>query len=224
MLSSLIEKMWISARKKNGNNILKLIKRDPEANLLDIGCNDGVWTMTIAKKIGTKNVSGIDVVPERLKLAEAKGIKTKFGDVNKRFPFQDNTFDVIHANQLIEHLVDTDHFLSEVYRILKPKGYVIISTENISAWDNIFALTLGFQAFSQHISNKWHIGNKLSPHYGKKIELSSWSHKIIFSYFGLKDILRKYGFKKLKILGSGHFPLPLFFDYLDPIHSHFITI
>lgn len=222
-VDGLVTKMWLSAKRKNDANILNLLDANPKAIILDLGCDNGIWTKKIANKIKSSNIHGIDIVNERLAKAKKLGIQTKKSDINFNLPYENNFFDVIHANQVIEHLTNIDLFINEIYRILKPGGYVLISTENISAWDNIFALMLGYQAFSQHISSKWHLGNKLSPHHNKKINLSSWSHKIIFSHFGLKDILKKYKFKKIKIVGSGHFPFPNFFDYIDPIHCHFIT-
>jgi len=44
--------------------------------------------------------------------------------------------------------------MSEVYRVCKKMGYIIISTENLSSFDNLFALFLGYQAFSQNLAKK----------------------------------------------------------------------
>ncbi len=51
-------------------------------------------------------------------------------DLNGPLPFESNHFDLIHANQVIEHLHDVDTFMSEIFRVLAPGGMVIISTEN----------------------------------------------------------------------------------------------
>lgn len=220
----IMEGMWIHAKRKNDRNILKLLDKDPKAQLLDLGCDDGVWTRKLARKIGSKNYHGIEINPEAIPHARKRGVVVKKSDLNNKLPYKDKTFDVIHANQVIEHLANIDNFVSEIKRVLKKGGCAIISTENLSAWDNILALLFGQQAFSQHISGRYHVGNKFSPHYGKRIRLESWSHKIIFTYYGIQQLFKAYGFKIEDMKTAGHFPFPSFFDYIDPVHSHFITI
>lgn len=68
--------------------------------------------------------------------------------MNKGIALENESIDVVFSNQVIEHLYETDKFISEIYRILKPGGYAVISTENLSSWHNIFALILGWQPFS----------------------------------------------------------------------------
>jgi hypothetical protein len=61
--------------------------------------------------IGTKNVFGVDVVDEGIRLSISKGIKVVKFDLNEEFKFYDNFFNVINANQffllviLIKHIV-----------------------------------------------------------------------------------------------------------------------
>jgi len=150
----------------------------------------------------------------------AKGIIVEKCDLNNKLPFPDNFFDVVFSNQVIEHLINIDCFIEEVYRILKSDGYAIISTENLSSWDNLLALFLGYQAFSQCISTKKHIGNKFSPQYKKDVEEIYFAHRTIFTYFGLLELFKTYGFIIEKVLTAGY----SIFDKIDPIHSRYITV
>jgi len=118
---------------------------------------------------------GVDGQKDRLAAARKRGIKTKQFDIEKKWPLSSNSFDVVVSNQVIEHLVGTDHFITEIKRVLKPGGYTVISTENLSSWHNIFALVLGYQDFSHHLIKKAHVGNPLSPHFGEKTV--TWSAK-----------------------------------------------
>src|SRR5207237_1346369 len=68
--------------------------------------------------------------------------------LNADIPIRDESFDAISSNQVIEHLSDTDIFLAESFRVLRPGGHVVVSTENMSSWHNLAALLLGWQAFS----------------------------------------------------------------------------
>lgn len=67
-------------------------------------------------------------------------------------------FDLVHANQVIEHLYETDLFIKEIYRILKKGGYAIISTPNLAGLHNIVSLILGKQPFPAHVSNEIVLG------------------------------------------------------------------
>lgn len=223
-LFSLIEK----SIKQNQDNILNLLETQKNARILDLGCDDGVWAFKLAKKIGTNDIYGVELIDERVDIAKKNNIKTLKANLNDKLPFDDNFFDVIHSNQVIEHLINTDLFLEEVFRILRPGGYAIISTENLSSWHNIFALIFGFQPFSMtNFSNKGTFGNPFSL-WNKstlyKQMPESWQHNRLFSYYGLKDLLQKYNFKIVKIKTSGYYPLWGWLSKLDPVHGHWITI
>lgn len=223
-LSGLIAKSYA----QNNRNILSLLEPSSEGKLLDLGCDDGHWTVELAQKIGTTKIYGADIVPERMKMAEAKNIQVATADLNAGIPYPNEFFDVIHANQVIEHLFSTDTFITEIYRMLKPGGYAIISTENLSSWHNIFALVLGFQPFSMaNYSIKGTIGNPMSlwnniP--SDNLHLVSWQHNRLFSYFGLKDLAEKHGFKVEKIKTAGYYPMFFDLSILDKVHGHWIAI
>lgn len=219
-------KMFDNAMSLNKKNILDFLEKNEDVKFLDLGCDEGTWTINLAKKIGTRNVYGIDIIDEKLKIANLKGIKITKGSLNKKFPYNDNYFDVIHGNQIIEHIENLDNFVSEIYRILKPGGYVIISTENASSWHNIFASIMGYQIFSlTNISSKaLGIGNPFAVHKGSVAEFASWTHKTVFNIKGLIDFFKLHGFNKIDVNGAGYYPLPAVVGKLDRIHSHFITI
>lgn len=210
----------------NLENILKFCSLNNKAKILDLGCDDGVWTPRVANKIETDNIHGVELIKDRAKEAEQNNIKVKISDLNEKFPYRSNTFDVIHSNQVIEHLSDTDNFMSEIYRLLKPKGYAIISTENLASWHNIFALLFGFTPFSlTNISEKTAaLGNPFAPHDREEFwERNTWQHQRIFTTKGLKHLSELHGFKNIQILTSGYYPLGNMFAKLDPSHSAFIT-
>lgn len=223
MLKKFLINLWSNAYSINKKNILKLCEKNSKAVFVDLGCDDGTWTKEVARKISTKNIYGLDYILAQLKKAKKLGIKVEQGNLNEKFPFEDSFFNVVHSNQVIEHLTEIDNYVAEIYRILKPGGYVIISTENLSSWHNIFSLIMGWQAFSQHISKKYHIGNPMSPHFEEDLR-EGWTHNIIFTYYSLQEIFKKYGFIIEKSKGAGYYPFPSFFAKIDPHHSHFITI
>jgi len=153
-LNSYFINQWENAMKKNNENILNLLDTNPQAKLLDLGCDNGEWTSKIANKVMTKNIYGIEICLDAAKESMKKGIDVKLADLNEPFPFSDNFFDIIHANQVIEHIINVDSFIQEIYRILKPSGYVVISTENLSGIDNLLAFIFrSTSIFSTYIRN-----------------------------------------------------------------------
>lgn len=217
--------IYESAVELNKTNILELVDRDPKASFLDLGCDDGVWTKKIASKMETAEITGVEIVDERLEKARKEGIRVSKSDLNETLPFEPNSFDVIHANQVIEHVSDVDLFASEIHRVLKPCGYAIVSTENGSSWHNIVASIMGWQIFSlTNVSGRRNgIGNPLAMHKDKN-EFKSWTHKTIFNYLGLIEFFKVHDFEVIKILGAGYHPFPANLGRWDVRHSHLITI
>lgn len=238
MFLKFLNHIWQEAYRENTANIIKLLDKDRDAKVLDVGCGDGQKTSLFKEKISCNEIIGADAVPERLKAAKKRGVKVKLLNLEKKWPFPKNHFDVIISNQVIEHIVDLDLFISEIYRVLKPSGYVVISTENLSSWHNILALILGHQDFSHHLLKKAHVGNPLSPHFGEKtvawsakdnsgVDDTAFPHIKIMTYLSLIKIFKAYQLKFDKGLASGYYPtfgiIAKILNRVDPIHSHFIV-
>jgi SAM-dependent methyltransferase len=214
-----------AACRLNERNIASLLEHNPDAAFIDLGCDDGDFSLSLANQIGTEKVSGVEIVTERLALAREQGLTGYAFDLNGSFDLGTEAFDVVHANQVIEHLSNSDAFLDEIYRILNPGGYAVISTENASSWCNIAASMLGLQIFSltNFSSKRTAIGNPFNLHntHGDRIE--SWNHVRIYNVFGLRDYFKVAGFQVEAIRGAGYFPLPAFFGRIDYVHSHYMT-
>jgi SAM-dependent methyltransferase len=209
-----------SAYRENQELFLEMIEVNPKAGLLDVGCNDGDFTEKIAKKLNTKEIFGIEIDPDKARAASERGIVVEICDASKPFPFKDCYFDIVTSNQLIEHVYNLDNFFSEVYRILKKNGEVIISTANLCSWHNIFFMILGMQPPGMHLC-KVQVGNFL---YGTQTH----GHLRLFSLKALKDIARYHGFKVENIAVNGYYPFPRFISRLlsclDKTHALYVTI
>lgn len=227
MIKKFFNFLWQKAMQLNLQNILTLVDRDSSATLVDLGCDDGHWTLRVAAKIGTNKIFGVDVFPAVLQKARKAGVRVKKSDLNQRLPFRTEEFSVVHTNQVIEHLTNPDFFIAEIFRVLKPGGYLVISTENLSAWFNIFALVMGWSAFSQHTSSRYQLGNPLAIHSGEEMR-PGWEHIKVFTTYSLCRLLGAYGFQIEAVKGAGYYPLfgglAKLLSRLDPRHAHFITI
>lgn len=214
------------AYNKNLQNILHLLKENKDAKILDLGCDDGQWTKKLAEKVQTNKIFGVEIVKNRAQKAKNLGVKVALSDLNNKLPYKNESFDIIHANQVIEHINDTDTFTSEIYRILKPGGYAIISTENLASWHNIVALIFGFMPFSltNTTSKTGALGNPLAPHNKEEfVKENTWQHQKVFTTKGLKHLFSLFKFKVLKIKSAGYYPFGNLLAKLDKTHAAFIT-
>jgi 2-polyprenyl-3-methyl-5-hydroxy-6-metoxy-1,4-benzoquinol methylase len=121
---------------------IKIIDRIRSGVMLDIGCSKGEWGHYWVNK--GWQVSGIDLNKEHLKEAEKKGIATSYCDLNTdKIPFDNDSFDLIYAGEVIEHLTDTDSFMTELNRCLKPGGFVLLTTPNLVSFENRLRSLMG---------------------------------------------------------------------------------
>lgn len=203
---------------------LALLDYDPHAEVVDLGCGDGKFSVKIKKKIGCKKIWGIDVSDETLKKNKEEEIIVKKADLNNTLPIETNFFDIVVSNQVIEHLFYPVQFMKEVYRILKPGGYAVISTENLASWDNVVALLFGNTPFSMEFDcGLRKIGNPWSPHEKELKESYANSHVRIFAWNGLVALSRFSLFKVEKVSGNGNI-LGKLGEIMDKKHCRFITL
>jgi SAM-dependent methyltransferase len=210
----------------NRRNILQLVSDRPYVTFCDLGCDDGLWTVDVATSSRAERMFGVELVAERARLARTNGVNVSVSDLAHAFPFRDASFDLVHSNQVIEHVADIDNFLAETSRVLKVGGAAVISTENGSSWHNIFAAIMGWQIFSlTNVSGlSSGVGNPLALHRGSPLDLASWTHKTIFNYRGLLEILELHGLTVVQALGAGYYPLPAPVGRFDVRHSHFLAV
>jgi ubiquinone/menaquinone biosynthesis C-methylase UbiE len=224
---SLAEQSW----KLNDGNVLSYLRPANDVTVLDVGCGNGDQTINWNEKIGARELIGVEISHAAAREAKQRGVQVVVCDLNRPLPFVDMSFDVIVSNQVIEHLVNVDLSLSEINRVLKRSGYVVISTENLSSWHNIFALLFGLRPFSMHYSSVRNVGNPFSPH-GSEL-MSAFTHEDsphikVFTYFALTSILQLHNFTIDSVKGAGNYIVPLgplsrILSRLDPIHSHLLT-
>lgn len=227
MLKTFFTRMYEHAAEMNRQNLARLVRRGGGRSLLDLGCDDGTWTRRLADSAGAQDVRGVEVVQEQVEKAKANGIRVYAADLNRPLTeIPSETFDIVHANQVIEHVSNVDLFVSEVYRVLRKGGHAVISTENGSSWHNVFAAVMGWQIFSStNVSSlRAGLGNPFAIQRGSQPFTGTWTHKTIFNYRGLIEMFEAHGFRNVSIAGAGYFPLPGFLGRIDPRHSAFITV
>ncbi len=109
-----------------------LMHLKPGMGVLDLGCGPGSITIGLARYVAPAEAVGIDQSEEALAAARALAIDQNVG--NGRFerastderPFEDDTFDVVYAHQILQHLADPVAALTEARRVLRSGGYLAV--------------------------------------------------------------------------------------------------
>lgn len=110
--------------------------------MLDVGCSQGDWAAHWLSR-GWR-CAGVDIDLEHVNAARQKGIDARTCDLNNEpLPFPDAGFDLIFAGEVIEHLIDTDGFISELSRCLVSGGHLLLTTPNLASFENRVRLLLG---------------------------------------------------------------------------------
>ncbi len=195
--------------------------------VLDVGCGDGTNAVV---HLDPRSVVGIEGYAPACRTARRTGMAAVQADLERRWPVADESADLVSANQVIEHLVDTDSFAEECYRVLRPGGTAVISTENLAAWPNIAALILGQEPVSTSYSKRfWALGNHLSRRSGPMPDdVAAYPHRSVGSYQAVADLFVHYGFHHIRAFGVHILPLPVpvlrGLRGFDVRHSMYITL
>ncbi|OAQ78048.1 ubiE/COQ5 methyltransferase [Purpureocillium lilacinum] len=112
----------------------------PETTILDVGCGPGSITVDLARLVPQGHVTGIEYVPDPLDgaraLAVSRGVTNvtfAVADVHS-LPFDDDSFDVVHAHQVLQHIADPVKALREMRRVAKPGGLVACRESASMTW------------------------------------------------------------------------------------------
>jgi len=99
---------------------------------LDIGCATGMLLESMKRKGWA--VRGVDICRESAEYGRRKRGVDIFPGTLTEACFPDYSFSTVHFSHIIEHLPDPRGFLSEVYRVLKPGGFAVITTPNVDGF------------------------------------------------------------------------------------------
>ena len=97
--------------------------------LLDVGCALGDCLLE-AKKLGWENPQGLEVSEYAVEFAKSRDLLVFRGDLFNH-PFESNSFDLITLQDMLEHTTNPLSQLEAAYQLLKPGGYILITTPNV---------------------------------------------------------------------------------------------
>ncbi|MEV2275629.1 class I SAM-dependent methyltransferase [Nocardiopsis sp. NPDC049922] len=110
----------------------------PGRSLLDVGCGPGTITVDLAQRVAPGPVTAVDSSSEAVDLARATakeaGVDTIDFQVHDAHDLRlpDDTFDVVHAHQVLQHVSDPVRALAEMRRVARPGGVVAVCDSDYS--------------------------------------------------------------------------------------------
>lgn len=152
--------------------------------LLDVGCADGGICAPFA---GSAELFGLDVNDDFVDVALRNGMKAQAVDFERdRFPHEDHSIDVVVCGETIEHVVNTDWFMTEINRVLKIGGAAVFSIPNIN----------------QLISIPMMLLLDRPPRYSARFRAP---HVRDFTFRTMKECFQAFGFEVREAAGTGVF-------------------
>jgi 2-polyprenyl-3-methyl-5-hydroxy-6-metoxy-1,4-benzoquinol methylase len=117
--------------------------------VLDVGCGEG-WFAAALARAGAE-VVGVDVAEEPLRRARVRdpGLDLRLVDEEGEWDLQDASFDAVWAGEVIEHVADTAAWLSQVRRVLRSGGSLLLSTPDHGLLTRV-RLACSSRAFGAH--------------------------------------------------------------------------
>lgn len=112
----------------------------PDALLVDVGCGGGLLAPHLRGK-GYRHV-GVDLMAAGLALGREHGVTPVRGDATT-LPLASGCADVVVAGEILEHVPDLSAAVTEVCRVLRPGGVLVLDTLNATALSRLLAVTLG---------------------------------------------------------------------------------
>ncbi len=112
----------------------------PGMTILDVGCGPGTITVDLARLVQPGRVTALEQTDDALDLARTEAgasgqthIDFAVGDVHA-LDFADDTFDVVHAHQVLQHVGDPVLALREMRRVCRPGGLVAARDSDYAAF------------------------------------------------------------------------------------------
>ena len=102
----------------------------PGETALDVGCGAGEFSAVLAQAGATP--IAVDVAREALRRARERvpELDARLWAAGEPLPVSDNEVDVVWAGEVVEHVADVAPWLSELRRVLRPRGTLLLTTPN----------------------------------------------------------------------------------------------
>jgi ubiquinone/menaquinone biosynthesis C-methylase UbiE len=157
-------------------------------DVLDIGAGNGCFVHAIKEQnANIKTATALELSTVAIEQGQKafRNIQFRQGSCDD-IPFSDATFDTVFAIEVVEHILDIDKCLSEVYRVLRPGGYFAVTTTDFNWLKQVVIAMFFWEKF--FYPNNPHIRfftRRTLADLARKHGLIPVAHKWNRSYFGI---------------------------------------
>ena len=187
-----------------------------QIHILDVGCGSGAFLGAVLEQLGSESlnpgnweVRAWDVSSREVSRAKRRGLKASVRDIAcEQLPEEQiQRYDIILAVEVLEHIADTGKAIHNIHGLLKPGGFVVLTTPNLAAWYNRLLLLVGNQPHMTEVSFDPHrYGNRLFERLlgeaGGQAHMAG--HLRVFTYRALREFLQNNGLEILRATGISH--------------------
>jgi ubiquinone/menaquinone biosynthesis C-methylase UbiE len=103
--------------------------------VLDVGCGKGRFARVFREQEPAAEIWGLDISEEMLRHVP-EGIHTRAGSMTE-LPFEDAFFDGAYATESLEHAVEIEKAVSEICRVVRPGGRIVVIDKNAEHWGRL---------------------------------------------------------------------------------------
>ena len=180
---------------------------DATGDVLTVGGGDGSFEALLAARNPSLRITAIELNGVFAEKLERHCDEVIAGDFLAH-DF-DRTFDYVVSIDVIEHLYDTDAFLTRFGSVMSPGGVAYLQTPNLASWHGRLSLLFGYMPPAMEVSDvKCYFGK-----FGMFRYEDSIHHVRIFTLGALREMCRFYGFDIRRTVGIDHY-FPALFTHL----------
>lgn len=124
-----------------------------DASMLDVGCGTGLLVYAM-QQAGYHNVSGIDLSPQQIAVAQRRSLPCTSVDAEylfRRAESEPESLDIVFLMDVLEHIAvpEQPRFLGAIYKLLKPGGHLVLTVPNANS---TFAMRWRYIDWTHHLS------------------------------------------------------------------------
>jgi 2-polyprenyl-6-hydroxyphenyl methylase/3-demethylubiquinone-9 3-methyltransferase len=180
--------LTVGPQPADANSVTPVGDRDGSGatRVLDVGCGEGHFAAALVR--AGAEVVAIDVAAEPLRRALERHpeLDARLVEPEAPLPLEDSSFDVVWAGETIEHVADTSRWLSELRRVLRSGGVLLLSTPNHSPLLRL-SLAVSARAFEARFDPRS-------------------DHLRFYTRRALEDLLADFGFEEVAVRPAAGVP------------------